>query len=81
MEPAHGAAILMELDALLCSHETHVGAGACWRGDTAFSRQHRQGRAQTAGPVLVFRGKKSSGEGLQESCLDYYYLLFIQNHC
>lgn len=27
MEPAHGAAILTELAALLCSHETLMGAG------------------------------------------------------
>lgn len=32
------------------------------------SRLHRQVVAQPAWPVLVFRGKRSSGEGLQESC-------------
>lgn len=71
MEPAHRAVILTEPAACM---RHRWGAGSVVGGRTQHSpgsedsRLHRQVIAQPASPMLVFRGKRRSREGLQESC-------------
>lgn len=71
-EPAREAMVptarLTEPAAFLCLHNTGTGARRREHSIPKDSRLHRQVVAQPAWPMLVFRSKRSSREGLQQSC-------------